>query len=123
MFKQKKTTVNNNSNVVNLDENTDYRNVSPLDYSVYDGSIVSRESDREFINKSNPDDRTFDYRDPLIDADIKRFKRVLDIDAIRVKEQREKIRDGATIQKLKAERELASLNSLITIIGDMVGGI
>ena len=119
MFKQKKTTVNNDNNVINLDENTDYRNVSPLDYSVYDGSIVSRESDREFINKSNPDDRTFDYRDPLIDADIERFKLILDVDAIRVKEQRVKIKNGAEIQMLKAERELASLNSLITIIENM----
>lgn len=119
MFKQKKTTVNNYNNVINLDENTDYRNVSPLDYSVYDGSIVSRESDREFINKSNPDDRTFDYRDPLIDADIERFKVILDVDAIRVKEQRIKIKNGAEIQMLKAERELASLNSLITIIENM----
>lgn len=119
MFKQKKTTVNNDNNVINLDENTDYRNVSPLDYSVYDGSIVSRESDREFINKSNPDDRTFDYRDPLIDADIERFKVILDVDAIRVKEQRIKIKNGAEIQMLKAERELASLNSLITIIENM----
>lgn len=120
MFKQKKATVNvNNDNIINLDENTDYRNVSPLDYSVYDGSIVSREADREFVKKANPDDRTYDYRDPLIDADIERFKRVLDIDAIRVKEQRIKIKNGAEIQMLKAERELDSLNSLITIIKDM----
>lgn len=120
MFKQKKATVNvNNDNIINLDENTDYRNVSPLDYSVYDGSIVSRESDREFVKKANPDDRTFDYRDPLIDADIERFKVILDAHAIRVKEQREKIRDGATVQKSKAERELESLNSLITIIDNM----
>ena len=119
MFKQKKTTVNNDNNVINLDENTDYRNVSPLDYSMYDASMVSREADREFVKKSDPDDRTFDYRDPLIDADIERFKRVLDLDAIRVKEQREKIRDGANVQKLKAERELDSLNSLITIIENM----
>ena len=120
MFKQKKATVNvNNDNIINLDENTDYRNVSPLDYSAYDGSIVSREADREFVKKANPDDRTYDYRDPLIDADIERFKRVLDIDAIRVKEQRIKIKNGAEIQMLKAERELDSLNSLITIIVDM----
>lgn len=119
MFKHNKTPAYNGNQIISIDENTDYRNVSPLDYSVYDASIVSREADREFVKKANPDDRTYDYRDPLIDADIERFKLVLDMDAIRVKEQREKIRDGATVQKLKAERELDSLNDLLLIIENM----
>lgn len=119
MFKQKKATVNNENHVINLDENTDYRNVSPFDFSMPDYSLVSREADREFIKKANPDDRVPDYRDPLIDADTNKFKTVLELDAIRIKEQRLNIQNGAKIQKAKAENELAGLNSLITEIENM----
>lgn len=119
MFKHKKKTVNNENHVINIDENTDYRNVSPFDFSRPDYSLVSREADREFIKKANPDDRVPDYRDPLIDADTNKFKAILELDAIRVKEQRLNIQNGAEIQKAKAEKELADLNSLITEIENM----
>lgn len=116
MFNHKKKTVNNENHVINIDENTDYRNVSPFDFSMPDFSLVSREADREFIKKSNPDDRVSDYRDPLIDATTNKFKTSLEFEAIRVKEQRLNIKNGAGIQKSKAEKELADLNSLITEI-------
>lgn len=119
MFKHKKKTVNHENNVINIDENTDYRNVSPFEFSMPDYSLVSRESDREFIKKANPDDRVPDYRDPLIDAYTNKFKAILELDAVRVKEQRLNIQNGAGIQKLKAEKELADLNSLITEIENM----
>ena len=119
MFSHKKKTVNNENHVINIDENTDYRNVSPFDFSKPDFSLVSREADREFIKKSNPDDRVPDYRDPLIEVDANRFKAILEIEAIRIKEQRLNIQSGAKIQKSKAEKELADLNSLITEIENM----
>ncbi len=119
MFKHKKKTVNNENHVINIDENTDYRNVSPFDFSIPDYSLVSREADREFIKKANPDDRVPDYRDPLIDADTNKFKAILELDAIRVEEQRLNIKNGAGIQKSRAEKELAALNNLITEIENM----
>lgn len=119
MFKHKKKTVNNENHVINIDENTDYRNVSPFDFSRPDYSLVGREADREFIKKANPDDRVPNYRDPLIDADTNKFKVILELDVIRMKEQRLNIQNGAEIQKAKAEKELSDLNSLITEIENM----
>lgn len=119
MFKHKKKTVNHKNNVIKIDKNTDYRNVSPFDFSMPDYSLVSREADREFIKKANHDDRVPDYRDPLIDADTNKFKAILEFEAVRVKEQRLNIQSGAEIQKSKAEKELADVNSLITEIENM----
>lgn len=119
MFNHKKKTVNNENHVINIDNNTDYRYVSPFDFSMQDYSLVSREADREFIKKANPDDRVPDYRDSLIDADTNKFKAILEIDAIRVKEQRLNIKNGAGIQKSRAEKELTDLNSLIIEIENM----
>ena len=119
MFKHKKKTVNHDNQVIKIDGNTDYRNVSPFDFSTQDFSLVSREADREFIKKANFDDRVPDYRDPLIDADTDKFKVILELDAIRIKEQRLNIQSGAVIQKSKAEKELVDFNSLITEIESM----
>lgn len=119
MFKRKMKTVDDDNHVIKLDENTDYRNVSPFDFSTQDFSLVSREADREFIKKANFDDRVPAYRDPLIDADTDKFKLILELDAIRMKEQRLNIQRGALIQKTKAEKELADLNSLIAEIENM----
>lgn len=119
MFNRSKKTVNNENKIINIDENTDYRNVSPFDFSKSDFSLVGREADKEFIKKASPDDRVPDYRDSLIDANNDKFKAILEIEAIRVKEQRFNIQNGAKIQKLKAEKELDSLNDLITEIENM----
>lgn len=119
MFNHKKKTVNNENHVINIDKSTDYRYVSPFDFSTPDYSLVSREVDREFIKKANPDDRVPDYRDPLIDANTNKFKAILELDGVRIKEQRLNIKNGAEIQKSRAEKELSDLNSLIKEIENM----
>lgn len=106
-FKSKKSTKNlDKTNTVKLDGDCDYRYVSPLDAEKIDLSMITHESNFEFLTEAKPDDRVPDYRDPLIKAHLNSYLKYLEFHKLKAKKQWNDIKNGAAVQAKRAQAEI-----------------
>ncbi len=108
----KKRGFRKNSEKVNLDSNTDYRYIvadSPNDIKF---ESINFETNLEFIEAAIPDERSSDYRDSLIDANLNEYSKYLEVSELHTISQWERIQKGAKAQKARAEEEIQLINSI-----------
>lgn len=84
----------------------DFRFIAPKDYPDAEFGDISRESDAELVKKSNVDDRTPDYRDPLIDAYTDFSKTLIDEHFTNNNRMWQIIKLGAQAQMSRVESDL-----------------
>lgn len=112
MFKRRKKQKEPDTGAVKINVDTDYRFVSPFDAKGIDLSEISHESNLKLLNESQPDDRVPNYRDPLINAHLKKYAKYLERHKITANRQWEEIKTGAKAQAEKCVAEIDYIDSL-----------
>lgn len=103
---------NESENTIKLNEDTDYRYVSPLNAEKIDLSMINHVTNFEFLNEAQPDDRTPDYRDPIIMAQLKCYAKYLELHRLQAIKQWDDIKNGAAVQANKVQAEIDYIDSL-----------
>lgn len=106
LFHKNKKNDEHESDVHISKDTKDFRFIVPKDYPVPSFGDVSRESDADFIKQSLPDDRSPDYRVPLIDAYTAYNEVVINDHLIRNLRMLEIIKSGAQAQWRRVESDL-----------------
>lgn len=87
-------------------DTSDFRYIEPKEYPDVDFGDISRESDAEMAKKSNVDDRTPDYRFPLIDAYTDYNKAVIDEHFTKNVRMWQVIKSGAHAQLCRVQSDM-----------------
>lgn len=104
-FLRSKKSTSENDVIVSKDT-SDFRYIEPKEYPGAEFGDISRESDAELVKKSNVDDRTPDYRDPLINAYTDFSKTLIDEHFTNNNRMWQIIKLGAQAQMSRVESDL-----------------
>lgn len=104
-FLRNKKSTSENDVIVSKDT-SDFRYIEPKEYPAAEFGDISRESDAEMVKISNVDDRTPDYRFPLIDVYTDYNKAVIDEHFTKSVRMWQVIKSGAHAQLCRVQADL-----------------
>lgn len=108
---------NEKDDVLILKDTDDFRYIEAKDYPPSGLEAITPENDLEVVEKARPDERTTDYRDPLIDAYVDRYE--AEAEAHRNKNLYTwwVIQTGAKAQKQRVEANIRFCDMLLETLG------
>lgn len=116
LFHRNKKNDEHESDVHFSKDTKDFRFIVPKDYPDAEFGDISRQSDADFVKQSLPDDRSPDYRVPLIDAYTAYNKAVINDHFIKNLHMWQVIKSGARAQKRRVESDLEFINFIESIL-------
>lgn len=116
LFRRDKRKNTAESDVLISKDTKDFRFIVPKDYPDPDFGDISRDSDAEFISKAHPDDRSPDYRVPLIDAHTEANKRIIQDHMSANIRMCQVIKSGAQAQQRRVESDLKFVDDIAAIL-------
>lgn len=114
-FLHNKKSTSENDVIVSKDT-SDFRYIEPKEYPGAEFGDISRESDADMAKKSNVDDRTPDYRFPLIDAYTDYNKAVIDEHFTKSVRMWKVIKSGAQAQMCRVQSDLEFVEFIESIL-------
>lgn len=116
LFHKNKKNDEHESDVHISKDTKDFRFIVPKDYPDADFGDISRQSDADFVKQSLPDDRSPDYRVPLIDAYTAYNNAVIHDLFIKNLHMWQVIKSGARAQKRRVESDLKFVDDIAAIL-------
>jgi len=116
LFHRNKKKDASESDILISKDTKDFRYIVPKDYPDADYGDISRQSCAGFIKESLPDDRSPDYRVPLIDAYTAYNKAVINDHFIKNLHMWQVIKSGARAQKRRVESDLEFVGKIASIL-------
>lgn len=116
LFHRNKKNDDSESDVRISEDTKDFRFIVPKDYPDADFGDINRQSDADFIKKSLPDDRSPDYRVPLIDTYTAYNKAVINDHFVKNLHMWQVIKAGAKAQQRRVESDLKFVDCIAAIL-------
>lgn len=108
---------NEKDDVLVLKDANDFRFIETKDYPPSGLEAITPENDLEVVEKAKPDERTVDYRDPLIDAYVDRYEAEAAAHKNKSRYTWLLIQTGAKAQKQRLEASIRFCDSILKILG------
>jgi len=116
LFHRNKKKDASESDILISKDTKDFRYIVPKDYPDADYGDISRQSCADFIKESLPDDRSPDYRVPLIDTYTAYNKAVINDHFVKNLHMWQVIKAGAKAQQRRVESDLKFVDDIAAIL-------